>query len=183
MITNHHNLDQSEFAYWQSLKKHLSSREARIVETRTNKYYYNKLQEALDTESRVSAISQRGLWQLATEAERSAAGRAVGIESDSEKIFKEYRDENARFTEISAFAIHDLDLEQELEAKIREFESSDGNVEMFAGFTFDAQSTTHRWVGNRPLALAHYALRSLDDDSLKKILEKSDVKPGIYKFG
>jgi len=182
-IVLQHTLDLEDFETWKELKAHLSEREAKIVDTRTNKYYYTKIHEAMDTEARVSAITKRGLWNLATEAERSAAGRAVGIESDSEKIFKEYNDDETRYTEISAFAIHDLDLEQELKAEVREFESSDGNVEMFAGFTFDAQSVTHRWVGNRPLALAHYALRSLDDASLKKLLEKSDVKEGIYNFG
>jgi len=183
IINKQHKSDLEDFKHWSSLKSHLSEREAKIVDTRTNKYYYSKIHEAMDTEARVSAITKRGLWNLATEAERSAAGRAVGIESDSENIFKEYTDGETRYTEISAFAIHDLDLEQTIAEPVRQFESSDGNVEMFAGFTFDAQSVTHRWVGNRPLALAHYAMRSLDDASLKKLLEKSDVKEGIYNFG
>jgi len=174
--------DLKDFQHWKHLKSHLSTREAKIVDTRTNKYYFAKMQQALQTEARVSAITQRGLWQLATDDERSAAGRAEGLLSDSEKVFTEYSDTSLRHTEISAFAIHDLDLEQKISNKVREFKSSDGNVEVFTNFTFDAQSTTHRYIGNRALCMAHYALRNLDNTSLKKVLERSDVKPGIYNF-
>ena len=76
--------------------------------------------------------------------------------------------------------IHDLDLEQHKNSPVRRFYGDDGNVEVDQSFSFDSQSDTYRWIGNRKLAFAHYALRSLDKEKLKSL--QGDVKDGIYNF-
>merc|ERR1712038_2202196 len=174
LIALDHEKDDQMYKKWQKQKESLSKREKYIVTERQNIVYHEKLIEEAKTESRVAALAEKGLWNLATDQERAAAGRQKGLKSDSEQTFEEYQSEKTKKQQISAFAIHDLDLEQETEAPVRRFHGDDGNVEVDQSFSFDSQSDNFRWLRNRPLAFAHYALRSLDKEKLKTL--QGDVK-------
>merc|ERR1712226_600400 len=128
--------DTQIFNSWITKKEHLSKREAIIVDFRVAHLYKQKLQHKIEVESSVKEIDKQSLWLSASAEEMATHGRAQGATPDSKLVFDEFANPETRQEHMSAYAIHDIDLEMPLDREIRVFDSIDGNVELFLTYEF-----------------------------------------------
>ena len=172
---------EEDFSTWASMKTHLSKRESIIIDDRVSRLYKERVDSKIKVEARVKEISKEGLWLQATDEEKATHGRAKGTTPDSKVLFQEFANDEKKIEQMSAFAIHDIDLEQALEAEIRIFNSADGNVEMFTPHEFSDSPVEYKKFNSLKtvaVAKAHIAFRT-KKEWLKNV-PLDDLKPGIY---
>lgn len=177
-------LDQQNFAGYLAKKEHLSHREALIVDYRVANLYKEKLVHKINVETSVKEINKRGLWLTATPEEMATHGRAEGVTPDSKILFDEFVDPEKKQEHMSAFAIHDVDLEQKLDTQIRHFDSTDGNVEIYLNHEFsDSPISNQKWSSTfktADIARAHLAFRT--KKQWLKMTPMDGIRESIYNF-